>query len=61
MSETLVTQVIREAVSLVANPATWTECDPATTADGYSCEPCDPQATRLPVWRPDQGGLRDFE
>ena len=47
MSETLVTQIIREAMSLVADPGSWVEFDLATTAEGESCEPWDPQAARF--------------
>ncbi len=47
MSETLVTQIIREAIGLVADPGTWTEFDLAITADGASCEPWDVTATRF--------------
>jgi hypothetical protein len=52
MSETLVTQIIREARSLVANPDSWIECELATTAAGESCQPWDPEATRFCAFGP---------
>jgi hypothetical protein len=45
MSKTLVTQIIREARSLVADPDHWTQFELATTAGGEDCDPWDPKAT----------------
>jgi hypothetical protein len=44
MSETLVTQIIREARSLIADPDNWTQCELAATAAGESCDPWNPEA-----------------
>jgi hypothetical protein len=47
MSETLVTQIIREARNLIANPDSWIEGELARTAAGESCDPWDAEATRF--------------
>jgi hypothetical protein len=47
MSENLVTQIIREARSLIANPDSWTEGQLATTAAGENGDPCDREAARF--------------
>jgi hypothetical protein len=47
MSEILVTHIIREARSLIADPDCWTEGQLATTAAGGSCDPWGPHAVRF--------------
>jgi hypothetical protein len=44
MSEILISQIIREARSLIADPDNWIEGEFAQTAAGESCDPWDPDA-----------------
>jgi hypothetical protein len=44
MSKVLADHIIREASSLISDPAHWMQRELATAAEGESCDPCDPQA-----------------
>jgi hypothetical protein len=44
MAKVLADHIIREARNLISDPEHWTQFELATTAEGESCDPCDPQA-----------------
>lgn len=47
MSNPLVAQIIQGARDLIADPACWTRCNLAVTADYESCDPWQPEAVRF--------------
>ena len=47
MSAPLVTQILLNARSLIADPEHWTQCHLALTATGESCDPWDARADKF--------------